>query len=437
MIDLSVLICSTHTRWKTFGAAIQQQVWDQYDALPAEYRKRIEILMLTDNKQMMLGQKRNVMVDAAQGRYVQFIDDDDRIEPDMFRTLLDATDQDADVIAFDVSVSLNGEPPKVCRYSKDFEQDRNTAAGYERLPNHICCVKRDLASKVSFPNVLYGEDAGYSKLLRPHLKTEHRVDRVLYHYDFSNETTETQQHLRAAMRKRNQAPIVDVVMLSNAPSVDLQKMTQRAIDTCVAGANSLPVNVIVLEQRPGVEYRNSMTVHMPDAFNYNAFANHGARMGRASWIMVANNDLVFTDGWLHALLAANHPLVSPKCPGDGRQADIVENTRGDRTGRHFSGWCFMLRRALWNRIGGFDECVSFWCSDDVVVEQCLAVGVTPMLVADSTVEHLGSVTLGRTPDADDDLTWRQIDIFNRKYKPHRLSDHPKFVAWQKRQAAIA
>jgi len=191
MIDLSTLICSTHTRYKTFGLRMQDQVWQQYEKLPAEYQSRIEILILTDNKVIGLGPKRNIMVNAAQGRYVHFLDDDDRIEPDMFRMLLDATASNADVITFPVSVSLNGQPPKICRYSKDFERDHNTETGYERLPNHICCVKRELALEATFPDVKYGEDAGYAKALHPLLKTEHRIEKVLYHYDYSEQTSET------------------------------------------------------------------------------------------------------------------------------------------------------------------------------------------------------------------------------------------------------
>ena len=432
-VDLSILIASTHTRWSTFGQAIQTQVWEQYEALPQDYQDRIEILMHTDNKKQMLGFKRNVMVDAAQGKFVQFIDDDDRIEPDMFRSVLDAiTDSDADVITFLVSVSLNGDPAKICRYSKDFTADRNTETGYERLPNHICAVKRELALKASFPNVAHGEDSAYSKLLLPHLGTEHFIDRVLYHYDYSSETTETQQHLRAPLRRRRRRdPLVDVVMLSNATTPALRDMTQNAIDTCISGANSLPVNVIVMEQQP-VTYRYATTVRTPRQFHYNAFANSGARQGSAEWIMVANNDLIFGDGWLHNLLAANHPVVSPKCPRDRRQAEFTENTTGYFTARHLSGWCFMIQRKIWEQIGGFDECVSFWASDDVVIEQCRALGIAPMLVPSSTVEHLGSVTLKEAPDHDD-LTWAQLDAFNDKYGPHRLSTDPRFLRWKANQ----
>ncbi|HJT91695.1 MAG TPA: hypothetical protein VJ777_07085, partial [Mycobacterium sp.] len=276
------------------------------------------------------------------------------------------------------------------------------------------------------------EDSGYSKLLRPLLKTEHAIGRVLYHYDYSDVTTETQQHKRGRMRVRKQRPLVDVVILSNADRPGLAQMTQDTIKSCIAGANSLPINVVVMEQQAH-SYRFATTVRCPGEFNYNRFCNRGAALGDAEWILFANNDLVFHDGWLHQLLAADHPVVSPKCPLDPRQAEILENTTGTYTARHLSGWCFMMRRELWQQIGGLDDCVSFWCSDDVVIEQLKLVGVEPMLVVDSVVEHLQSATLKHQP-APDELTWKQIDIFNRKYGRHRMAADRRFRAWERRNA---
>lgn len=436
MIDLSILICSTHSRWQSFGQAIQKQVWEQYAALPVDYQDRIEILMLTDNKKMMLGHKRNVMVDAAQGRYVQFVDDDDRIEADMFRTVLDATDTNADVITFRVSVSMDGADPRICRYSKDFEADIDTDDGYERIPNHLCAVKRELASKSSFPNLPHGEDSGYSKLLLPHLQTEHAIERVLYHYDYSPSATETQQHLRSPIRRRDQPAIVDVIFLSHAKTPKLQGMTQNAIKTCVAGANSLPVNILVMEQQPGKRYMHATTLPAQAEFNYNAFANAAASKGSAEWIMVANNDLVFDDGWLHHLLAANHPVVSPRSPEDIRQADLEGNATGYENAINFSGWCFMIKRSLWTQIGGFDEDFGFWCADDSVIEQVRATGIAPMLVAAAHVHHIGSVTLRTIPKRHDDMTWRYVDRFNRKYHRDKFADDARFAEWKKAHGSI-
>ena len=434
-IDLSILICSTHTRWKGFGQEIQRQIWGQYGQLPEDYQSRVEIVILTDNKKMMLGHKRNVMAGLAQGRYIQFVDDDDRIEPDMIRTILDATKADSDVITFLALVSLNGQTPKPCRYSLDYFQDTNTATGYERMPNHICAVKRDLVTRVSFPHLPYGEDSGYAKLLRPLLRTENHIDRVLYHYDYSSETTETQQHLRnrAAPARPDIPPVADVVILSNASTPELQTLTQNTVNTCRAGANGLSIGIAVLEGQPGLVYRRCATIYMDEPFHYNRFANFGARRGSADWIVVANNDLLFHDGWLHQLIAADYPLVSPKCPRDSRQTELTANTTGFVNGKHFSGWCFMISRKLWETMGGFDEAVSFWCSDDVVVEQARIHEVAPMIAPNAVVEHIQSATL-KTQKNHDDLTWKQIDIFAEKYGSHRLQTHPEYLRWKSEQS---
>jgi GT2 family glycosyltransferase len=191
-----------------------------------------------------------------------------------------------------------------------------------------------------------------------------------------------------------------------------------------------------MEQSHGRKYRNAVTVANPGPFNYNRTANRAAKLGSADWIVVANNDLVFSDGWLHELIAANHPVVSPKSPGDPRQQDVVENETGTVNGRHLSGWCYMIRRNLWRQIGGFDTCVDFWCSDDVVIEQVTAAGVQPMLVPGSVVKHLGSTTLRGRVDRDE-LTWAQVDIYNRKYGRDKFADNPHYLEWKKRQTPVS
>lgn len=196
MIKLSILICSTHTRSATFLPAFMEGIFAQLEALEIRYQNQIEILILIDNKKRMLGTKRNDMLAMAQGEYVAFADDDDVLEPDYLETLIKATESDSDVITFKVSVTLNGEPAKICTYSKDYESDYNTATSYHRLPNHIMCVKKDLAMAVKYLPVIYGEDSDYSRRLKAHLKTEHAIDKVLYNYVWDVNTTETQFHLK-------------------------------------------------------------------------------------------------------------------------------------------------------------------------------------------------------------------------------------------------
>lgn len=431
MIDLSILVCSVHTRYKTFLPKIQEQLYTQLAALPEADQQRVEIIVLVDNKQMMLGHKRNTMIDIAQGNYIVFVDDDDRIADDYIAELLAATEKGTDSIVFTAMVSLDGEPAKPCYYSKEFKRDYNKPDAYYRIPNHICCIKRSVSLKSSFPNILYGEDAGYGKVLLPFLKTEYKIDKVLYYYDYNRDTTETQMWRYNKAAQRSGKPIVDVIILSKASKYRDSIMTQKAIDSAIKGANGLPINIIVMEGGVG-QYHNAKTVPKRGKFNYNGYANEGAALGTAQWIMVANNDLEFTDGWLHNLLSADNPVVSPHEPTDIRQKGIIDNEKGFEIGRYFSGWCFMIERKLWLEIGGFDTDVDFWFSDDAVVEQVKAAGVTPMLVKESIVRHEGSVTMKQLNETEqNDLKWRNCFIFNTKYGKNKFADHPSYIAWLK------
>lgn len=431
-VALSVLVPSVSARRSDFAPKIADALYGQHEALPATDRARVEILMLTDAKSMILGDKRNAMVRIAQGDYVVFVDDDDRVADDYLAALLEATSHGADAITFDADASLDGGKSKKCRYSIAFDRDHDTTTEYQRLPNHITAVRREHALATPFPSRLKGEDADYAARLRPLLKTEHRIERTLYYYDYSSATTQTQQPEHVT-----HPPVVDVVVLSKASTAELRAMTQQTIDTCRGGAGDHTVNVVVLEQAAGVRYRDAVTLHEPGEFAYNAFANKGIRTGRAPWVMVANSDLEFHDGWLDALLAAKHDVVSPMCPREARQSAIKKNQTGDENGKHFSGWCFMMARTLWEKIGGLDEDFKFWCADDSAIEQVKAVGVMPMLVPDARVTHLISRTIGgraRANDPDDDgsLTWAMVALFERKYGLKKFQNDARYKAWKAR-----
>ena len=194
-MKLSVLICSVHTRRNTFLPVILNELYRQYDLLSESEKNDVEIIVLQDNKKIMLGTKRNFMVDMAQGQYVVFVDDDDRINQLYLKKLLTASYNLTDCITFKALVTINGTDAKECTYSIKFEMDGNFEDRYERIPNHICAIKRELARKVNYPAIPYGEDSGFSKEIKKYLQTEHFINEVLYFYDYNSQTTEKQQHL--------------------------------------------------------------------------------------------------------------------------------------------------------------------------------------------------------------------------------------------------
>jgi glycosyltransferase involved in cell wall biosynthesis len=193
---LSILVCSTQNRYNNFLLKILDQLFSQCAALPLHLHCEVEVITVIDNKCRMLGTKRNDLLNMAQGDYVVFVDDDDRVSDDYVQELLDAVTVGADVITFEVEVSLNGNEPKPCYYDMRYKSDYNLPDSYHRLPNHIMAVKRELALATKYQDILKGEDADYSKRLAPLLRTQHIIEKVLYYYDYSDVTTETQQKLK-------------------------------------------------------------------------------------------------------------------------------------------------------------------------------------------------------------------------------------------------
>lgn len=436
-MKLSILVPSVAERRNTFLPKSLEMLYGQLEGLPLENQKQVEILYLIDNKSIMLGDKRNLMIDMAKGEYIAFVDCDDRIAEDYISSLLEGIKSGSDSIVFLAEVSLNGLEPKICRYSKDYPHDYNTADEYIRIPNHIPCIRKEVSKKVSFPSLKNAEDSAYSKLLKPHLKSEFKIDRVLYYYDYSDITTVAQEDIPAIRSKRMSTlpPIVDLVFISNARNHKIKKTTQAAINTAKKGANGLNVNCIVIESQRNQIYSNAVTYNPDREFNYNYYLNFGAVRGTSEWIMFCNNDLIFQNGWLHALLSADYPVVSPISRRDFRQVGMTENESGWACGRNLSGWCFMIKRELWKKIGGLDDEFDFWFADNSFVSQLKAIDLPPMLVPASRVDHIGSMTLNTFPtERKNDLQWSKLARFNEKYNETLFYDHPSYLSWKASQS---
>jgi len=184
-MKLSILICTVPSRAKTFLPKL-------LDKLLPQATKDVEVLWLGDNKQRSVGQKRNDLLNLAQGEYVTFVDDDDEITDDYVVLILKGIATGKDAVNFKVACSVNGSPYKDVFYDARFTKDRDFKDRYERRVNHIMCVKRELAVKTGFPKINFSEDADYAKRLRPLIGSQAFINKVLYYYNFSNSISETQ-----------------------------------------------------------------------------------------------------------------------------------------------------------------------------------------------------------------------------------------------------
>jgi glycosyltransferase involved in cell wall biosynthesis len=184
-IKLTILICTLDTRIDDFKILLESLKKQPY------YRD-IEVLWIGDNKKRLVGRKRNDLLRLAQGDYICFVDDDDKITPDYIQNLLEGIKLGMDVVNFDVECSVNGGVFKKVYYDANYKSDKNFPGHYERIPNHLMCVKRELAMKAGFPEKQFAEDQVYAARLLPFLKTQARIKKTMYYYVFNHKKSETQ-----------------------------------------------------------------------------------------------------------------------------------------------------------------------------------------------------------------------------------------------------
>jgi glycosyltransferase involved in cell wall biosynthesis len=153
----------------------------------------IEILYIGDNKKRSVGCKRNDLLRLAQGRYVCFLDDDDKISPNFVPKIVSHLDASIDIVCYMVECSIDGGPGRPVYYNKNYSKNTNYPDYYERMPNHLMVVKRELALQTLFRDISRGEDKDYSIRLKPLLHSQILIEEVLYYYIYNSLTTETQR----------------------------------------------------------------------------------------------------------------------------------------------------------------------------------------------------------------------------------------------------
>lgn len=185
--DLSILICSLPNRLEKLKPII--------DSLRHQsIGKSVQILYLGDNKSMTVGEKRNKLLDLADGWYITFIDDDDQIKPNYLPRIMEAIKEVPEVITFQVEKFFNGQQDRTQKFSREYGRNHRSPDKKFNLmlPNHLCVWRKDVI-KERFPHKNLAEDHQWAEMMLPHYSNEFHIDEVLYTYNFDKSVTETQQ----------------------------------------------------------------------------------------------------------------------------------------------------------------------------------------------------------------------------------------------------
>lgn len=192
---LSILIPTTADREEYFSSLmteLSRQVRVLSEWHEEDFWNHVEILKDPLPVGVLIGTKRNNLLKAATGKFIQFIDSDDMVSKDFLKTEIPLLSSNPDCLSLRGIMTTDGENPEIFEHSLNYNAWRTNETAkegevkYERYPNHLNVIRADIAKQFKFPETNFGEDHAWSKALHESglLKNEVYIDKILYYYKY-------------------------------------------------------------------------------------------------------------------------------------------------------------------------------------------------------------------------------------------------------------
>lgn len=205
--QLSVLIPAIPSRKEK-----AQQLYDRMVSLAGDMN--IEVLMFMDNRKRTIGEKRDALKNISNGKYFMLVDDDDDLVS--LQEIYDATFLGVDVITFKQKCTNSDNSEYIVTFGLGNEVEHNTKdngmyTDIKRPPFHVCAW-HERFKIFSYPAQNFAEDWGFVEKAIQAANTEHFIDKVLHHYNFSpSQTTVTPD--MAAMERGELVGAIDLELI--------------------------------------------------------------------------------------------------------------------------------------------------------------------------------------------------------------------------------
>lgn len=149
--------------------------------------QEVEILINEDQGQKTIGLKRNELLEQAKGEYVCYVDDDDKLSGTYVFNILEAIKAKPDCVSLKGIYTVKGQNPRTFIHSIQYNTYFESNNTFFRPPNHLNCIKAEIAKRFTFPLKNFSEDTDWAmQICRAGvLKTEAKVDNVLYYYNYT------------------------------------------------------------------------------------------------------------------------------------------------------------------------------------------------------------------------------------------------------------
>jgi hypothetical protein len=142
---------------------------------------RIKITLGYDARVLSIGAKRQQMLEGATGKYVSFIDDDDRVTREYFEDAYACIRGGFDCCRLRGKISSWTFTHSI---ANKLDQPMANETTFLRPPNHLNVMKADIAKTTTFTDAVYGEDLDWTIRLAQagFIRTEYQPDESRIHY---------------------------------------------------------------------------------------------------------------------------------------------------------------------------------------------------------------------------------------------------------------
>jgi hypothetical protein len=108
------------------------------------------------------------------------------VSPDYIRTILSGLKDNPDTVQLNGRITTNGLNPKRFEHSIKYTKYAEINGVYQRPPNHLNPIKKELVQDILFKEVNFGEDTDWALrvLATKRIKTEYSHTNLLYYYNF-------------------------------------------------------------------------------------------------------------------------------------------------------------------------------------------------------------------------------------------------------------
>ena len=167
---------------------------------------------------------------------------------------------------------------------------------------------------------------------------------------------------------------LSVIILAMTNTKELFDMTSNCINSLMLTERDIEKEIIVIESNKNYFnsdfiYPDNIRVIVPESdFNFHKFLNIGIKASKGDYIGLCNNDLIFYEHWFSAILEVankNKSILSFSPKGTAPLLNEKEEfSLGYKVRTHVNGWCIIVRKELFAKIGDLDEKFDFYFADN-------------------------------------------------------------------------